>query len=72
MEFLKPVFTNSPFIHAKKYKIAFKKPDSEQFKILKKKNQESSFMFWKKHQIVSFFLNPHIDDMSLSELDFPL
>lgn len=57
MEFLKPVFTNNPFIQAKKYKIALKKPDSEQFEILKKKNQESSFMFQKKHLIVSFFLN---------------
>ena len=37
VEFLKPVFTNNPFIQAKKYKIALKKPDSEQFEILKKK-----------------------------------
>ena len=57
VEFLKPVFTNSPFIQAKKYKIAPKKPDSEQFEILKKENQESSFMFQKKHPIVYFFLN---------------
>lgn len=38
VEFLKPVFTNSPFIQAKKYKIALKKPDSEQFEILEERS----------------------------------
>ena len=54
VEFLKPVFTNSPFIQAKKYKIALKKPDSEQFEILKKKKIKSLVLCFRRN--ISLFL----------------